>query len=236
MQAIRREAVRLENVWITYSGAGKPAIKDINLSIPLGVVALIKGPNGAGKTTLIETCLGLLKPVKGNAYILGVNTKDKRIIEVRRKCSYVPQDFMKPPYEHYTAKKVIEMGLSSSRVITDSLPDYFQYELEYYAKELNMLGLLEKPIGILSGGQQQKVFIIRALIRRPKLLFLDEPFSSLDKESREKVIELVVNYVRKHKDSSAIIVSHSFNKVEEYADIVVAMNDGVITDVRFQGR
>ena len=232
MQPIRGEAIRLENVWITYSGAGKPAIRNINLSIPSGVLTLIKGPNGAGKTTLIETCLGLLKPIKGNAYLLGINTKDKRIFEVRRKCSYVPQDFMKPPYEHYTAKKVIEMGLSSNRVITDPLPDYFQYELEYYAKELDVLNLLEKPIGILSGGQQQKVFIIRALIRRPKLLFLDEPFSSLDKESREKVTEIVVNYIRKHKDSSAIIVSHSFSKIEKYADIVVTMNNGVITDIK----
>jgi len=233
MQPIRREAIRLENVWLTYSGAGKPAIRNINLSIPFGVLAVIKGPNGAGKTTFIETCLGLLKPIKGKVYLLGINTKDKRIIEARRKCSYVPQDFMKPPYEHYTAKKVIEMGLSSNRIITDPLPEYFQHDLKYYAKELNIHDLLDKPIGILSGGQQQKVFIIRALIRRPKLLFLDEPFSSLDRESRIKVVELIANYVRKHGNVSAIIVSHTFNKVEEYADIIVSMNDGVITSVKF---
>lgn len=233
MQPIRREAIRLENVWLAYSGVGKPAIRNINLTIPFGVLTVVKGPNGAGKTTLIETCLGLLKPIKGKVYLLGVNTKDKRIVDVRRKCSYVPQDFMKPPYEHYTAKKVIEMGLSSSRIITDPLPKYFQHDLEYYAKELNICDLLDKPIGILSGGQQQKVFIIRALIRKPKLLFLDEPFSSLDRESRIKVVELVTNYIKKHRNASAIIVSHSFNKVEEYANIIVSMNDSVITSVKF---
>jgi len=74
---------------------------------------LITGPNGAGKTTLLETCLGLLKPMRGRALLLGVDTRRRRIIHARRRCSYVPQNFMKPPYEAYTALHVILLGFSA---------------------------------------------------------------------------------------------------------------------------
>ena len=231
MKFKNKYVVELKNVWVTYAGSDRPAIKNICLSIPSGKFVLIKGPNGAGKTTLIETCLGLLKPAKGNAYLLNVNTRSREIVKVRRLCGYVPQNFMKPPYEHYTVRQVIEMSLAWSRTIFDPLPKYFQEELLYYAKELDLIDLLDKPIGSLSGGQQQKVFLIRALIKHPKVLFLDEPFSSLDINSKTKVMDILREYLNNNNDTSIILVAHAIEEFDKEFDMIVYMNRGVIENI-----
>ncbi|MCX8204919.1 MAG: ATP-binding cassette domain-containing protein [Candidatus Nezhaarchaeota archaeon] len=124
---------------VAYSGFGRPAIHDVTLSIGLGKYALITGHNGAGKTTLIEACLGLLKPVKGYAKLLGVDTGSRSVIKARRLCSYVPQNFMRPPYDHYTAHQVIAMGLAS---LNDGRPKDYDRLVAWAAETLGIEGLL----------------------------------------------------------------------------------------------
>lgn len=229
MRAFRGEAIRLSSVWVAYSGSGRPAIKDVSLTVGMGKFVLLTGPNGAGKTTLVETCLGILKPLKGVAELLGVNTKSIRIVEARRLCSYVPQDFMRPPYEFYTAGHVIKLGLAPLRPplpYVDNLND----RVEEVANLLGIRDLLDKPIGALSGGQQQKVFIARALVRKPKLIFLDEPFASLDRGSRELVARIVRDYV-KRENATALVVSHDTSTVSNLSDAIVEMNGGRILKV-----
>ena len=227
MEAVRREAVRLEDVWVAYSGSGRPAIRDISLVFLRGEFTLITGPNGAGKTTLIETCLGLLKPLKGRVLLLGIDTRSRKIIKARRKCSYVPQDFMKPPYESYTARHVIELGLALEKL---SGSREVEKRIEWVSRLLGIEDLLDKPIGILSGGQQQKIYLARALARKPEVLFLDEPFSSLDKESREHLASVLRKYVDEKK-ASAIIVSHDTGPVAELVDCTVIMEEGRVVRV-----
>lgn len=199
------DAVRLEEVWVSYSGSERPAIRGISLSIGRGESVLITGPNGAGKTTLLETCLGLLKPVRGEAFLLGVNTKSRKIIETRKLCSYVPQDFMKPPEESYTVRRVLLMGLAPLR------GQFINAELEGRIEEicaaLGIRELMDEPFGRLSGGQQQRVMIARALARRPRVLLLDEPFSSLDAETRSLLADLLESYSLS-EGATVIVVSH----------------------------
>ena len=210
--------VELKNVYVAYSGSRKPTIKDISLSLDSGVY-VITGPNGAGKTTLLETIIGLLKPYRGEAYLLGVNTKSRKIFEVRRMCSYVPQDFMKPPTEAYTGMDVIKLGLVFNRNGLKNVTEL--------ARKLNALNLLEKPFGKLSGGQQQKIMIIRALARNPKVLLLDEPFSSLDAETKENLCEILEDY----SDRSVIIVCHDTSIVKRLANGIIRMAEGRIVDI-----
>ncbi|RLI86147.1 MAG: metal ABC transporter ATP-binding protein [Archaeoglobales archaeon] len=210
--------VKLRNVYVAYSGSRKPTIKDITLTLDRGVY-VITGPNGAGKTTLLETIIGLLKPYRGEAYLLGVNTKSRRIFRARRKCSYVPQDFMKPPTEAYTGMDVIRLGLVFNR---GSLNDAIEL-----AKRLNALDLLEKPFGKLSGGQQQKIMILRALARNPEILLLDEPFSSLDAETKENLCEILKEY----SDRLVVIVCHDTSIVKRSADHIVRMEEGRVVDI-----
>ena len=227
MEAVRREAVRLEDVWVAYSGSGRPAIREISLVFLKGEFILITGPNGAGKTTLIETCLGLLKPLKGRVFLLGVDTKSRKIVKARRKCSYVPQDFMKPPYESYTARHVIELGLALKKLSGNR---EVERRIKWVSQLLGIEDLLDKPIGILSGGQQQKIYLARAFARKPEVLFLDEPFSSLDRESREHVASVLRKYVDKEK-AAVIIVSHDTGPVAELVDCTVVMEDGRVVEV-----
>lgn len=227
MQVIRGEVIRLDSVSVAYSGIGRPAIEDINLSLEEGKLIIIAGPNGAGKTTLIETCLGLLKPLTGKVLLLGVDTKSRKIIDVRKLCSYVPQDFMRPPFESYTARHVIELGLAVKKQLFELSNLHYVSDILSITKLLGIDKLLDNPIGILSGGEQQKVFIARALAREPRILFLDEPFSSLDRDSREIVASIIRKYADVKK-ATAIIVSHDLNPVESIADEIVVMEKGRI--------
>ncbi|MDI3501959.1 MAG: zinc/manganese transport system ATP-binding protein [Archaeoglobi archaeon] len=210
--------VKLRDVYVAYSGSRKPAISEVNLSIQSGIY-LITGPNGAGKTTLLETILGLLKPFRGEARLLGVSTGSRKIFRVRRKCSYVPQDFMKPPAEAYTGLDVIKFGLIFNQDGTESAVKL--------ARELEAVDLLEKPFGKLSGGQQQKIMMIRALARDPEVFLLDEPFSSLDRRSREKLCEILESY----RERLILVVSHETSEIERIADGIIRMEAGKIVDI-----
>ena len=226
----RGNVVELNRVYVAYAGSDKPAIIDISLKIPMKKLVLITGPNGAGKTTLIETCLGLLKPFKGKVFLLGVDTRKREVIKARKMCSYVPQDFMKPPYEAFLVKHVILMGFSSYKAPFEPLNREEREKIVWAANLLGIEDLLDKPIGILSGGQQQKVLIARAFARKPKILFLDEPFASLDKESRIFLAEMFRKYVDS-EGATVFIVSHDVNPIVAYADITVELSNGRIRRV-----
>jgi len=198
------------------------------MSIPLGKLVVVTGPNGAGKTTLIETCLGLLKPVKGVVKLLGVDTRSRSIVKIRKLCSYVPQDFMRPPHDHYTAYQVISMGLASLGGYSHGDGDG---RIAAIAKKLGIEELLDKPIGMLSGGEQQKVFIARALVRMPKVLFLDEPFSCIDSGSRRLIAETVYEYVERG-GATAVMVSHELSPLRGLASVLVKMDSGRVVEIR----
>lgn len=215
----RCEALRLEDVWVSYSGSGRPAIREVNLSLSSGESVLITGPNGAGKTTLLETCLGLLKPFRGEAFLFGVNTKSRRVAEVRKLCGYVPQNFMKPPEESYTVRQVISMGLAP----LGSLRTELEARIDDISSLLGIGKLMEDPFGRLSGGQQQRVMIARALVRKPRLLLLDEPFSSMDLEMRSILAEVLRDYSAR-EDAAIVVVSH--DEVPLNLDRVIRMNCG----------
>lgn len=229
MQPNNNEAVNLRQVWVSYAGSQKPAIKNINLKVSYKTLLLISGPNGAGKTTLIETCLGLLKPYHGNAYLMGINTKTHNIVKARRKCSYIPQDFMKPPYESHTVGQVIALGLAPYKTAFEPIYNEEWKQINWAAKLMDIQDLLDRPMGTLSGGQQQRVLVARALVRKPKIIFLDEPFSSLDPNGRKLVAETIKKYT-KINEACAIIVSHDINPIKDLADAHITMNNGKITN------
>lgn len=222
--------ISFNGVWVSYSGSDRPAIRDVNLEIREGELVLITGPNGAGKTTLLETSLGLLKPLIGEVRLLGVRTSSRRVLAVRKYCSYVPQDFMKPPFETYTAMHVILLGFAPYKSIFEGTNGRDIERVEYTAELLDIESLLDKPIGTLSGGQQQRVMIARALARKPKLALFDEPFSSLDRESRMIVSTSLRRYVDE-ENATVVVVSHDVSPIVDLADTTVKMKDGRIEEV-----
>lgn len=208
----------------------RPAIRNISLEVREGELVLISGPNGSGKTTLLETILGLLKPEKGKIYVLGYEIPEQAFL-ARKHCSYLPQDFMKPAGEPFSLKEVVAMGLSPMR----PLGRLSQRDWDDVFRLLNLLGireLAERPFGRLSGGQQQKAMLARALIRNPKLLLLDEPFSSLDMESRAQLSEQILPELVR-RGTTVVMVSHDASFRPSICSKTVYMKEGRI--VRIEG-
>ena len=218
--------IELENVSTVYEGERRPAIKNINLTLEEGELAYIIGPNAAGKTTLLETINGLLPIFEGRVSVFNLDV-EKYGREIRCQIGYVPQDFMVDPGEPYTALDVVLMGRYGKIGV---LRRTSREDKERAIEAMRLLGVEElanKPIGKLSGGQQQKVMIARALAKEPRIFLLDEPFSNLDPESRDKISALI-DQIRRERNITTIIVTHDIGQISDSCHRVVVMNGGRI--------
>jgi len=223
----RNILINLDNVSTVYEGERRAALRDVSLSIIENELVYVVGPNASGKTTLLETINGLLKPFMGSILVSGLNMKNHGR-RLRAEIGYVPQDFMVDPGEPYLALDVVMMGRYGKIGVLNK-PDERDRE-----KALDAMRLLEidelsqRPIGKLSGGQQQKVMIARALAKEPKILLMDEPFSNLDPESKRRIPELISRLHEKNRFTT-IVVTHETNRLMEACRRVVVMDNGRIT-------
>ncbi len=221
--------VKLENVSTVYEGERRPAIKNVNLTLEKNELVYVLGPNAAGKTTLLETINGLLPLFKGKISVLGldVTTQGRR---VRCKIGYVPQDFMVDPGEPYTAFDAVLMG-RYGRIGAFHRPEHRDRMKALEAMKLfGIEELADRPMGKLSGGQQQKVMLARAIAKEPEILLLDEPFSNLDPESREK-IPFLIRQIHEENELTTIIVTHDIhNMLKQCRRVIVMVNGRVLAD------
>ena len=218
--------IQLEDVSTVYEGERRPAIRDVNLTLDQNELVYVVGPNAAGKTTLLETINGLLPTSKGEVSVFGLSLKI-RGKEVRQEIGYVAQDFMVGPQEPYTALDVVLMGRYGKIGV---LRRPVKEDLEKAMEAMRLMGveeLAERPVGKLSGGQQQKVMIARALAKEPQILLLDEPFSNLDPDSREKIPTLI-SRVHDESKMTTIVVTHDIHQMLTRCRRVVVMNSGRI--------
>lgn len=218
--------INLEDVSTVYEGERRPAIRNVNLIIEKNELVYVVGPNASGKTTLLETINGLLPTFKGRISVFGLNvqTKGRR---VRCEIGYVPQDFMVEPGEPYNALDIVMMG-RYGKIGVLHRPD--ERDLENAMETMRLLGLeglAHRPMGKLSGGQQQKVMIARALAKEPKVLLLDEPFSNLDPASRERIPSLI-RRLHEEKEWTTLVVTHDIHSILKTCRRVVVMNNGRI--------
>lgn len=220
--------ISLENVSTVYEGERRPAVRDVNLSLKKNELVYVVGPNASGKTTLLETINGLLPIFKGK---LTVFSKDARSQgkKIRREIGYVPQDFMVNPGEPFTAYDVVMMGRYGKIGFLNRPNERDKEKIMETMRLLEIEDLADRPMGKLSGGQQQKVMIARALAKDPKILLLDEPFSNLDPESREKIPSLV-SRIHQERELTTIIVTHDIQGMLEICRRVVVMSEGRILD------
>ena len=222
----RESSIRLENVSTTYEGERRPAIKGVNLTLSENELLYVVGPNAAGKTTLLETINGLLPQSKGHVLVFGLDVR-RHGREVRREIGYVPQDFMVDPGEPYAALDIVMMGRYGKIGV---LHRPGEKDFERAMEAMKLLGIDElanRPVGKLSGGQQQKLMIARALVKDPRILLLDEPFSNLDPDSRVRIPELIAQ-IHEEKGVTTIIVTHDVSGILKQCRRVVVMNDGRI--------
>jgi ABC-2 type transport system ATP-binding protein len=193
------------------------ALKNLNLSIPAGVIFAILGPNGAGKTTLINIICGLVNKTSGNIKVLNDDI-DINYKSVRSKIGLVPQELYTDMFETVSATVDFSRGIFGLK--QDA------YLKEKVLKDLSLTDKKFEKIANLSGGMKRRVLIAKALIHEPKILFLDEPTAGVDIEIRKSIWEMV-NSIKK-SGVTIILTSHYLQEVEEISDMISVIKDGEI--------
>jgi ABC-type Mn2+/Zn2+ transport system ATPase subunit len=205
-----------------------PILKKLSLVIKQGESIGIAGPNGAGKTTLFRVILGMIPKMQGEIRILGRDLKSRQDRAwVRRQIGYVPQQSIpgKLPVSVFDA---VLMGRWGKSFRFACRPD--SGDREVVKTKLSQVGLGHKAgndCRSLSGGEQQKISIARALVREAKILLLDEPTTYLDRESRNEITALIQK-IRVEQDLAMIVISHDPVHLHAMTDRVYLMNDGYL--------
>jgi zinc transport system ATP-binding protein len=208
------EVVKLKDVWAYYNGT--PVLQDINLAICERDFLGIIGPNGGGKTTLLKIILGLLKPRRGCVTVLG---KDPR--ESRSQIGYVPQKSFFDKNFPINVWQVTLMGLYSQTGLFRRYSREDEKKAEEALERVSMLEYKNRQIGELSGGQQKRAFIARAIASDPKLLLLDEPMESVDPKVQGELYGLLKEF---QKEMAIVLVSHDVTAVSIYVDEIACLN------------
>jgi zinc transport system ATP-binding protein len=212
-------AVKLSGVTVAYDGI--PVLEDIDLTIEAGKYVGILGPNGAGKSTLLKVILGLIQPLRGEVQVFGQSPQELRL--GGRGVGYLPQRPLTNPGFPVSVLDVVLMG-RYGRIGLARRPG--RADRDIAKRQLELLGiphLADKLIGEISGGEQQRVFIARALGAEPRLLVLDEPTLSLDVCVQDEVFELVYGLKTK-LDLTVLVVSHDIGGVARHVEDVICIN------------
>ena len=208
--------IRIQNV---SKKLGDFCLKDVSLDIADGEYMIILGPTGAGKTILLETIAGIYPPDKGSVYLNGRNIT--WLPPRKRNIGMVYQDYMLFP--HLTVEKNIKFGIKSKKI--DKIKA--SQKVKELADLLGISHLLHRYPGTLSGGEQQRAAIARALIIEPEVLLLDEPLSALDTETRAKLRE-ELRRIHSLTNTTMIHVTHSFDETFLLGNQMAIMNHGEI--------
>lgn len=187
-------------------------LSDVNMRVYdrdfIGVI----GPNGGGKTTLVKVILGLLKPLKGEITYCE-NT--------RNFIGYLPQINKIDSKFPITVYDVILSGLMSQNQLITSFNKLNKQKADELLEQIGITHLKKKPIGELSGGQMQRVFLCRALISSPRLLILDEPSSFVDNKFEHELYGLLHEL---NKLMAIIIISHDVGTITSYVKTIACVN------------
>lgn len=213
--------LKVNNIEFAYNSVH--VLENVSMELNSKEVLGIVGPNGTGKSTLIRCIDKILNPKRGSILLDEQNISKMSRMEIARKIGYVPQS-MKGIFPASVVDTVL-MGRRSYLGWKSS-----QEDLDCVLEVLELLGLMEfamRDINEISGGQQQKVLIARALAQKADILLLDEPTSNLDIKHQLEVMEIMKNIV-KNKGISAIMALHDLNLASRYADRIIMMKEGKI--------
>ena len=206
---------------ITFRYDSSPVLLDVSLTISEGDFLAIIGPNGSGKTTLVKVILGLLRPAAGRVEIMGRPLEeftDWRLI------GYVPQKATAiDPFFPASAEEVVGMALLSNRQVLRSASGAEAGAVRRALRDVGMEAYEKWPIGRLSGGQQQRVFIARALVSRPRILFLDEPTTGVDAETQSRFYDML-DRLNREDGLTIVLITHDIGIVNRHVSQVACLN------------
>lgn len=212
---------RLEEVSFAYRD--KPVLEGINCRIRPHRCIGILGPNGSGKSTLLDLLAGLLRPQNGQILFQEKPLQKFRRRDLARTLALVPQNF-RISFD-FSVREVVEMGLHPhlKRFALPNAAD--QAQVDAVMAQTGILSLAERPVTRLSGGEQQRVAVARALVQRPQVLLLDEATASLDIRHSLALLQLL----RRQVDAgvfSVVAVLHDLNLAARFCDELILLHNG----------
>ncbi len=211
----------VKSLYKSYNNGRTEVLRSISLSIAEGESAVILGASGSGKSTLMNVMSGLEKADKGEITVNGINLNaltDKQLTEFRKNyVGFVFQQYYLLP--HLSVASNIKLGADLAK--NDGFDEIIQ--------ALGLADKLNKRPSELSGGEQQRVCIARALAKKPRILFLDEPTGALDEKTGRDVLDCIIKQKEK-LGFTMVMVTHNQN-IAETAQKVILMNSGKIVDV-----
>ncbi len=215
--------IELRNVYKVYKN-GVTAVTNVNLEIKKGDFVFVIGQTASGKSTLIKMLYREEKPTKGEVIVGGINVaklKNSKVYKLRRKIGIVFQDYKLLP--KLTVYENVAFVLESYGLKEDEIKPKVLDALE-------RVGLKEKIRSFphqLSGGEQQRVCIARAIVNKPKVLVCDEPTGNLDPKTSKEIME-VINSINKELGTTIIMATHDKDIVNRMKKRVIAIKDGVV--------
>ena len=221
--------IEMYRVYKSYQD-GIDAIKNINFRIRKGEFVFIVGKSGSGKSTIIKLLMNAIRPTSGRVYVNGyelTRLHRRKIAKFRRSIGVVFQDFKllkdRNVFENVAfAQRVIE---KTTRQVNRNVPE-----------ALSLVGLLDKQKSLpteLSGGEQQRVVLARALVNQPTILLADEPTGNLDPKTSWEIMELLEDINR--RGTTVIVVTHNMEIVNAMNKRVIMIDDGKLVSDEIKG-
>jgi ABC-type cobalamin/Fe3+-siderophores transport system ATPase subunit len=205
------------------------ALRGVSLDVTSGEFVGIIGPNGAGKTTLLTVVNGMGKLLSGRVTVLGDSLRRGNGRSLRKRVGYVAQVDNIDPRMPMDVREVVMIGRLGVLGLFRRPGTHDWQIVDEMLELVGMTHLVRRPIGHLSGGEQQRVAIARCLAQEPELFLLDEPTASLDWKAQSEILELVKE-IHDLRKLTTMFVTHDLDALPHTCDRVILMKDGLIVD------
>jgi zinc/manganese transport system ATP-binding protein len=211
-------ALRFERAGVRFNG--RWVWRDVSLRVAPGEFVAILGPNGAGKSTLLKAMLGVIPLSEGTVEVFG-----RPVRRGNDEVGYLPQRRRFDPDLRIRAVDLVRLGLDGARWGVPLPSRAASERVEEMVRLVGAASYAERPIGELSGGEQQRILIAQALVTGAKMLALDEPLESLDL-SNQQAISSLVRTISRERGVTVLLVAHDVNPILPFVDRVVYVAGG----------
>jgi len=217
---VQSDLISAENLAAGYRE--KVVWQNANFTFGRGEFVAVIGPNGAGKTTLFRMLLGLQPPISGTINVLGSAPK-----RGNPQIGYVPQRHTIDSETNVESQELVRLGVSGKRWGFNPFSHWDHEAANAALEAVSAQDLARRPLGVLSGGELQRIFLAEALVSNPDILLLDEPLSNLDLKRETDLLHLVNDVVRK-RGVTALLIAHNINPLLPHLDKVMYIANGKV--------